>query len=103
MNIIHRDIKTENVMINKDGRLKIMDFGLGKNKKQRRSHTNKIITWNSFLYVARTNAGNTCRSQKRHMVLGVVFYEILTGELPFKSEHEAALLYLISSEQPALP
>jgi TolB-like protein/Flp pilus assembly protein TadD len=35
--------------------------------------------------------------------LGVVFYEILTGELPFKGEHEAALLYLIVNENPTAP
>jgi TolB-like protein/Flp pilus assembly protein TadD len=35
--------------------------------------------------------------------LGVVFYEMLTGEVPFKAEHEAALLYLINNEDPPLP
>ena len=35
--------------------------------------------------------------------LGVVVYEILTGELPFKAEHEAALIYLIINEEPPAP
>jgi serine/threonine-protein kinase len=35
--------------------------------------------------------------------LGVVLYETLTGELPFKGEHEAALMYLIVNEQPLAP
>jgi serine/threonine protein kinase/Tfp pilus assembly protein PilF len=94
MNIVHRDIKTENVMINKDGRLKIMDFGLAKIKSSE-SVTKTKSSLGTLSYMS--------PEQTQGWSLGVVFYEILTGELPFKSEHEAALLYLITTEQPLSP
>jgi serine/threonine protein kinase/Flp pilus assembly protein TadD len=103
MNIVHRDIKTENVMINKDDRLKIMDFGLAKIKSSEGvTKTRSSLGTLSYMSPEQTHA---IPADHRSDIwsLGVVFYEILTGELPFKSEHEAALLYLISSEQPPSP
>ncbi|HKJ81646.1 MAG TPA: protein kinase [Ignavibacteriaceae bacterium] len=103
MNIIHRDIKTENVMINKDNRLKIMDFGLAKLKSSV-GVTKTKSSLGTLSYMAPEQVQGIPADHRSDIwALGVVFYEILTGELPFKSEHEAALLYLISSEQPLSP
>ncbi|HKI78582.1 MAG TPA: protein kinase [Ignavibacteriaceae bacterium] len=103
MDIIHRDIKTENVMINKDNRLKIMDFGLAKLKSSV-GVTKTKSSLGTLSYMAPEQVhGDPADHRSDIWALGVVFYEILTGELPFKSEHEAALLYLISSEQPLSP
>jgi serine/threonine protein kinase/Tfp pilus assembly protein PilF len=103
MNIVHRDIKTENVMINKDGRLKIMDFGLAKIKSSESvTKTKSSLGTLSYMSPEQTQ-GIPADHRSDIWSLGVVFYEILTGELPFKSEHEAALLYLITTEQPLSP
>jgi len=102
-NIIHRDIKTENVMINKDGRLKIMDFGLAKLKSD--AGITKTRTSVGTLSYMSPEQAQAIPADHRCDIwsLGVVFYEILTGELPFKAEHEAALLYLIVNEEPPAP
>ena len=100
INIIHRDIKTENVMINKDGRLKIMDFGLAKIKSSEGiTKTKGSLGTLSYMSPEQTH-GIPADHRSDIWSLGVVFYEILTGELPFKSEHEAALLYLITTALP---
>lgn len=103
MNIIHRDIKTENIMINKDGRLKIMDFGLAK-LKNHAGITKTGTSLGTLSYMAPEQAlGQPSDNRSDIWSLGVVFYEILTGELPFKSEHEAGLFYVIANESPAAP
>ncbi len=103
LNIIHRDIKTENIMISKDGRLKIMDFGLAKLKSDS-GITKTKTSLGTLSYMSPEQAQAVPADQRCDLwSLGVVFYEILTGELPFKAEHEAALLYLIVNEEPPLP
>src|SRR3972149_3237889 len=102
-NIIHRDIKTENVMINKDGRLKIMDFGLAKLKSDAGIIKTKTSV-GTLSYMSPEQAQAIPADHRCDIwSLGIVFYELLTGELPFKAEHEAALIYLIINETPMDP
>ncbi len=102
-NIIHRDIKSENIMITGDGKLKIMDFGLA--KLQGSSGLTKTGTsLGTLSYMAPEQAqGMPADHRSDIWSLGVVFYEMLTGETLFKAEHEAALLYLIVNEEPPAP
>ena len=101
--IVHRDIKPENVMMTKDGSLKIMDFGIAKLRGSS-GLTKTGTSLGTLAYMSPEQAQGLAADHRSDIwSLGVVLYEMLTGELPFKAEHEAALMYLIVNEQPPVP
>lgn len=99
--IIHRDIKSANVMLNKKGRVKIMDFGLA--KVQGISHVTKVgTTLGTVAYMSpEQSRGEAVDSRSDIWSLGVVLYEMLAGKMPFRGDYEAAVMYAILNEQPA--
>jgi class 3 adenylate cyclase len=98
--VIHRDVKSENIMLTPDGSAKIMDFGLAQVRGQSR-------LWKSGETVGTVSYMSPEQARGEHLdertdiwSLGVVMYEMLTGKLPFPGEYESAVLYLIIHEQP---
>jgi len=102
-NIIHRDIKPENIMLTADGHLKIMDFGLAK-LKSNISITKTGTSLGTLSYMSPEQAQALPADHRSDLwSLGVVMFELLTGDLPFKAEHEAGMLYLIVNEEAPAP
>ena len=98
--IIHRDIKSANIMVNKKDQVKIMDFGLARLKGHTRV-TKPSTTVGTASYMSpEQSRGDEVDHRTDIWSLGVVLYEMVTGELPFKGDYQAAIIYSIMNEDP---
>jgi serine/threonine protein kinase len=98
--IVHRDIKSDNLMLTAEGLVKIMDFGLAKLKGVTKL-TKTGTTLGTLQYMSPEQAQGKEADQRSDIFsFGVVLYEMITGQLPFKGEHEAAVIYSIVNETP---
>ena len=84
--IVHRDLKPQNIMIKDDGQIKITDFGIAMalNATQL-TQTNSVMGSVHYLPPEQA-AGKGCTIQSDIYSMGIIFYELLTGELPFKGD-----------------
>ena len=98
--IVHRDIKADNVMLTSKGQTKVMDFGLAKLKGSLKL-TRTSSTVGTLAYMAPEQIqGGDADSRGDIFSFGVLLFEMLTGKLPFRGEHEAAIMYSIVNEEP---
>src|ERR1051325_505675 len=99
--IVHRDIKPDNIMIRKDGIAQIMDFGLAKLRGNVSRLTKEGSTVGTAGYMSpEQGQGQEADHRADIFSLGVLLYELFTGQLPFKGVHETALMYEIVNVDP---
>ncbi len=98
--IVHRDIKSANIMVTARDQVKIMDFGLAKVGKGK-TVTKVGTTVGTAAYMSPEQArGESVDHRTDIWSFGVVMYEMISGRLPFKTDYEQALVYSILNEEP---
>ncbi len=98
--IVHRDIKADNIMLTSKSQAKVMDFGLAKLKGSLKL-TRTSSTVGTLGYMAPEQIqGGEVDHRSDIFSFGVLLFEMLTGKLPFRGEHEAAMVYSIVHEDP---
>ena len=98
--IHHRDIKPENLMVDAKGHVTIMDFGLAQlTEASRLTRTDETLGTTSYMSPEQTEGSGTDH-RTDIWALGVVLYEMIVGDQPFKGDYDKAIMYSILNEEP---
>jgi CHASE2 domain-containing sensor protein/tRNA A-37 threonylcarbamoyl transferase component Bud32 len=93
--VIHRDIKPANVMLLKSGGIKVTDFGIAKAISSSRTKTGVILGTPNYMSPEQI-MGQKIDPRSDIFSLGVLFFQLLTGQLPFQGDNLSSLLYQIT-------
>ncbi len=97
-NVVHRDIKPANIMFNPDtDELKITDFGIARLTDTSRTKTGIVLGTPSFMSPEQLE-GRAIDGRSDQFALGVSFYQLLSGHLPFRAESMPRLMHKIATE-----
>jgi serine/threonine-protein kinase len=97
--VIHRDIKPANIMLLRSGGVKVTDFGIAKAISSSRTKTGVILGTPNYMSPEQI-MGQKIDQRSDIFSLGVLFYQLLTGELPFHGDNLSSLLYQITQVKP---
>ena len=99
--LVHRDVKPQNVLLNGDGQAKVTDFGIARSLDVKGGLTQTGTVMGTSDYIAPEQArGSRVDAQSDIYSLGVVLYELLTGEVPFPADNFVAVAMRHINEPP---
>jgi serine/threonine-protein kinase len=96
-NVVHRDIKPANIMVMPDGAVKVTDFGIARVTTSAKTQTGIVLGTPSYMSPEQL-AGAKVDGRSDLFSLGVVLFEMLTGERPFQGDSVASLMYVIANQ-----
>jgi beta-lactam-binding protein with PASTA domain/predicted Ser/Thr protein kinase len=100
--IVHRDIKPHNVVVDADGRLKVTDFGIARSGASQMTEVGSII--GTAQYLSPEQARGSAVDQRSDLYsVGIVLYEMLTGQVPFSGDTPLEIAMKHLSEVPVPP
>ena len=103
--IVHRDIKPANIMITRSGQVKVMDFGIARAVSETSSTVQQTtaILGTAAYFSPEQAKGETVDVRTDLYSTGVLLYELLTGDVPFRGDTAVAVAYQHVSERPSPP
>lgn len=100
--IIHRDIKPQNIMVQPDGNIKVMDFGIARTKNSHLTTDNSVLGTAHYVSPEQTQ-GKPLGPTTDLYSLGIVMYEAATGRVPFDGDNAVTVAMKQVTEQPVPP
>ena len=98
--VLHRDVKTGNIMLDGMGRPKLMDFGLTRFSDETSLTQTGLIFGSPHYMSPEQGMGEELDTRSDLFSMGVVIYELLAGRLPFRGDHPIGVVYAIINEEP---
>jgi eukaryotic-like serine/threonine-protein kinase len=97
--VVHRDLKPQNVMSDKDGRVYVMDFGIARSlEHQGMTQTGALMGTPEYMSPEQAK-GEKVDARSDLFALGIIFYEMLTGISPFKADTAMAMMFKRTQER----
>lgn len=106
LGVVHRDVSPQNMLVNKKGVVKVIDFGVAKARDRHAEETSSGVLKGKIQYMAPEQAiGRAVDRRADVWALGAILYRMLAGRPPFEAENQLATLHALSSGQrpPSLP
>jgi serine/threonine-protein kinase len=101
--VMHRDLKPSNIMIDKDGNARIMDFGIARSLKAKGVTASGVMIGTAEYMSPEQVEGREADQRSDIYSLGVIFYEMVTGRIPFEGETLLSIALKHKTEQPRNP
>jgi serine/threonine-protein kinase len=104
LNVVHRDVSPQNILVNNKGIVKVIDFGVAKARDRRADETSSGILKGKIQYMAPEQAvGKPVDRRADVWAIGAILYRMVSGRSPFEGENQLATLHLLSSGVPPAP
>ncbi|HLL55486.1 MAG TPA: serine/threonine-protein kinase, partial [Myxococcaceae bacterium] len=102
LNLIHRDVSPDNILVSRSGGVKVVDFGIAKANTNKRGITKAGLVKGKMAYMSPEQLANEPLDRRSDVfALGIVFYELLTGgEVPFDDRNDALIVQSVMGPEP---